>query len=245
MNSLRVSCIAEKALLFLFTEQNLVPNELFLQLVKELALDRDYLSQAPVRLPPRVGAGAAVKSAVRRPCRRAPAPRLGCSGKPPVLSRVFGRVIYVHDAATNTNRETLGVYLVASDPDGMENLSAFYVINDDAQLFWKVDSGAWVISTAEGETWIGTTSLAMPGSAASPRANTAWCCRPAEGPRWRTPSRYPSARSPPRRRRYPTAVSRERPHPGVGRQRPVRDLGIRKGRQVRSAPPRRRPKHRR
>ena len=43
MNSLRVSCIAEKALLFLFTEQNLVPNDLFLRLVKELSLDREYL----------------------------------------------------------------------------------------------------------------------------------------------------------------------------------------------------------
>jgi len=43
MNSLRVSCIAEKALLFLFTEQNLVPNELFLQLVEELDMDLDYL----------------------------------------------------------------------------------------------------------------------------------------------------------------------------------------------------------
>jgi thymidine kinase len=43
MNSLRVSCIAEKALLFLFTEQNLVPNDLFLRLVGELRLDLDYL----------------------------------------------------------------------------------------------------------------------------------------------------------------------------------------------------------
>jgi hypothetical protein len=92
----------------------------------------------------------------------------GCSGKPPVLSRVFGRVIYVHDSASNTNTETLGVYLVASDPDGMENLSAFYVINDDAELFWKVDSGSWDTSPAEGETWIGTTSLAMPGTTPVP-----------------------------------------------------------------------------
>ena len=45
MNALRVSCIAEKALLFLFTEQNLVPNEMFLQLSKELELDRDYLAR--------------------------------------------------------------------------------------------------------------------------------------------------------------------------------------------------------
>jgi thymidine kinase len=43
MNALRVSCIAEKALLFLFTEQNLVPNELFRSLVADLGLDRDYL----------------------------------------------------------------------------------------------------------------------------------------------------------------------------------------------------------
>jgi len=92
----------------------------------------------------------------------------GCSGKPPVLSRVFGRVIYVHDSATNTDSETLGVFLVASDPDGMENLSAFFVINDDAELFWKVDSTSWVTSSAEGETWIGTTSLTMPGATPIP-----------------------------------------------------------------------------
>jgi hypothetical protein len=92
----------------------------------------------------------------------------GCSGKPPVLSRVFGRVIYVHDSVSNTSSETLGVFLVASDPDGLENLSAFYVINDEAQLFWKVDSASWVTSSAEGETWIGTTSLGMPGAAPVP-----------------------------------------------------------------------------
>lgn len=43
MNSLRVSCIAEKALLFLSTEQNLIPNDLFRKLVRDLRLDREYL----------------------------------------------------------------------------------------------------------------------------------------------------------------------------------------------------------
>jgi len=95
----------------------------------------------------------------------------GCSGKPPVLSRVYGRVIYTHDPATGANAETLGVFLVASDPDGVENLSAFYVINDDAELFWKVDSSAWVTSVAEGENWIGTASIAMPGATPFPRGD--------------------------------------------------------------------------
>jgi thymidine kinase len=45
MNSLRVSCIAERALLFLFTEQNIVSDSLFLCLVKELRMDIDYLQR--------------------------------------------------------------------------------------------------------------------------------------------------------------------------------------------------------
>jgi hypothetical protein len=92
----------------------------------------------------------------------------GCAGKPPVISRVYARVIYNRDVRTGLTSQTLGVFLVASDPDGVENLSAFYVIDDDAELFWKVDRTAWVTSSAEGESWLGTTSLSMPGSAPLP-----------------------------------------------------------------------------
>jgi len=43
MSSLGVSCIAEKALLFLFAEQNLLANDIFRALVRDLCLDVDYL----------------------------------------------------------------------------------------------------------------------------------------------------------------------------------------------------------
>lgn len=92
----------------------------------------------------------------------------GCSNKPPVISRVYARVIYQHDTATDATSEGLSVFLVASDPNGIENLSSFYVICDTAELFWKVDSTSWVSSTAEGETWIGSNNLFMPGGAAVP-----------------------------------------------------------------------------
>jgi hypothetical protein len=92
----------------------------------------------------------------------------GCAGKPPVISRVYARAIYVRDAGSGVSSETLGVFLVANDPEGLENLSAFYVINDEAELFWKVESGSWATSTAEGESWIGSTSLSMPASARLP-----------------------------------------------------------------------------
>lgn len=91
-----------------------------------------------------------------------------CSSKPPSISRVYARVIYQHDVATGASSEGLSVFLVATDPDGLENLRSFYVINDESELFWQVDSTGWVTSTAEGETWIGSNSLRMPGTQAVP-----------------------------------------------------------------------------
>jgi hypothetical protein len=92
----------------------------------------------------------------------------GCSSKPPVISRTFGRVVYSWNVSANTKTETLGVWLVAADADGLEDLSAFYVINDEQELFWKVDKSAWATATAEGESWIGASALVMPGNGAVP-----------------------------------------------------------------------------
>ena len=88
----------------------------------------------------------------------------GCSGEPPVISRVFAQPVFVRDVQRKVTWARLGVFLVATDPDGQDDLSAFYVINDAAELFWKVESGAWVTTTAEGESWIGSNALAMPGA---------------------------------------------------------------------------------
>lgn len=44
MNSLKVPCIAEKALLYLYVEQNLVSTDLFIQIADELKLVKEYLS---------------------------------------------------------------------------------------------------------------------------------------------------------------------------------------------------------
>jgi hypothetical protein len=92
----------------------------------------------------------------------------GCTGEPPVISRVFAQPVFVRDLERNVTWARLGVFLVATDPDGQEDLSAFFVISDSAELFWKVESAAWVIATAEGESWIGSNTLAMPGAEPPP-----------------------------------------------------------------------------
>ena len=44
MNALSVPCLAEKALVYLFVEQNLVSRGQLRQLTESLRLDREYLS---------------------------------------------------------------------------------------------------------------------------------------------------------------------------------------------------------
>jgi len=45
MNSLKPGCLAEKALIYLFCEQNLIPEELLVRLVYELELDKTYMTK--------------------------------------------------------------------------------------------------------------------------------------------------------------------------------------------------------
>jgi thymidine kinase len=45
MQSLLPQCIAEKALIYLYAEQNLITEELLLRLVSELGLDREYIKK--------------------------------------------------------------------------------------------------------------------------------------------------------------------------------------------------------
>jgi len=45
MNALKVACVAEKALSFLYAEQNLVSRQQVIELINALELDRDYLER--------------------------------------------------------------------------------------------------------------------------------------------------------------------------------------------------------
>jgi thymidine kinase len=45
MNALKPGCLAEKALIYLFCEQNLLPEDLLVRLVYDLGLDRTYMTK--------------------------------------------------------------------------------------------------------------------------------------------------------------------------------------------------------
>jgi hypothetical protein len=92
----------------------------------------------------------------------------GCAGKPPAIARVNATITCTLEVPSGRAAESLGVFLVASDPDGLEDLAAFYVIHDEAELYWKVEKSQWTSATAEGEAWIGTNTLALPPGLPAP-----------------------------------------------------------------------------
>jgi hypothetical protein len=82
-----------------------------------------------------------------------------CTGKPPEIGLIDLKPIYVRNPATGAVDARMRLYLQASDPDGVEDLAAFYLIHDGKEIFWEVRGGAW---HSGGEGWIGTHSLALP-----------------------------------------------------------------------------------
>ncbi len=91
-----------------------------------------------------------------------------CTGKPPEILRTSTQRIIVRDLKNGSTYEKLSVFMVGADQDGPDDLDLFYVINDEAELFWSVDSKTWASSTADGETWIGTNGIRMPSGAPLP-----------------------------------------------------------------------------
>ena len=93
---------------------------------------------------------------------------VGCTGKPPEIGQVDLRPIYVQDPRTGAVGVRLRLYLQASDPDGNEDLTAFYLINDSSEIFWEVRNGAWQNG---GNGWIGTHSFVLPPGWRIPAGN--------------------------------------------------------------------------
>ncbi len=91
-----------------------------------------------------------------------------CTGKPPEIRRVFTQVNVVEDREQDITYESLSFFLQPYDPDGFEDLDELYLINDDRELFWKLDSESWQESGSGEERWIGSNGISMPDGRALP-----------------------------------------------------------------------------
>jgi len=90
-----------------------------------------------------------------------------CAGKPPEILRVLWQVTLVDDRELDARYTALSLFVKAGDPDGFDDLSELYLIDDAGQLFWRLESGSWQKS-GSGEPWIGSNGLRLPDGSPFP-----------------------------------------------------------------------------
>jgi len=93
---------------------------------------------------------------------------LGCTGEPPEIMQVFWQLNMVEDLEQNLTYQSLSLFVKPNDPDGFEDIEELYLINDEQELFWRLDVESWTQSGTEGEIWIGSNSLKMPDGSSFP-----------------------------------------------------------------------------
>ena len=93
---------------------------------------------------------------------------LSCTGEPPEIVRVFWQLNIFEDREQDLSYQTLSLFVKPNDPDGFEDIEDVYLINDEQELFWRLDAESWAQSGSDQEIWIGSNSLKMPDGASFP-----------------------------------------------------------------------------
>ena len=91
-----------------------------------------------------------------------------CTGEPPEIVRVFWRMNLVEQREQDLTYQSLSLFIKPNDPDGFEDIEEVFLINDEQELFWRLDGESWAQSGSEQEIWIGSNSLQMPDGASFP-----------------------------------------------------------------------------
>lgn len=91
-----------------------------------------------------------------------------CETAAPQAHELFWKRVVFEDLRLGRTYETLTVFARVSDDDGLQDLEALFVMNDQAQLFWRLTPEDWVIDRSGPGVWIGSTALAMPADEGVP-----------------------------------------------------------------------------
>ncbi len=96
---------------------------------------------------------------------------LACSPSKPAILQNFSQLNYTWDRSWDSAQETLTVFIHPENKDGLEQLDALYIVNDEAELYWTLGGETWTRIERPGETWLGANLLRLPGSKVLPRGN--------------------------------------------------------------------------
>jgi hypothetical protein len=91
-----------------------------------------------------------------------------CGGRPPRIAQLFYQRNLFKDRELGEIYEKISLFVLPDDPDGLEDLESLFLIHDEHELFWSLDSNTWQEPLLGGETWIGSNAIVMPDGSELP-----------------------------------------------------------------------------
>jgi len=94
-----------------------------------------------------------------------------CTGSPPGIINTDWMLVYTDDLVLGAVYEELNFYVQVQDRDGDNDLTEIYLIRNDLNWSWKIDSSNWVSYDQDGEHWLGANGLSIGTGGNIPRGD--------------------------------------------------------------------------
>jgi len=89
-----------------------------------------------------------------------------CSDTPPEIIQYYTQPNLLRDETSGEVFHQFSVFLHLEDEDGTDDIESIFLIHDEEELFWELNSENWTTVTTDSETWIGSNGIAFPGGLA-------------------------------------------------------------------------------
>ncbi len=84
-----------------------------------------------------------------------------CSGSVPEIGQLAWQINFIQKEEESSSYVELSVFTMVSDEDGITDIDKIYIINDEAELFWVLDSSNWKMKVNSNGNWLGSNSIRM------------------------------------------------------------------------------------
>jgi len=86
---------------------------------------------------------------------------VSCSGSVPEIGQLVWQINFIQKGEESSSYMELSVFTMVNDEDGISDIDKIYIINDEAELFWVLDSNSWEMKVISSGTWLGSNSIRM------------------------------------------------------------------------------------
>ncbi len=84
-----------------------------------------------------------------------------CSGSVPNITQLVWQINFIQKAEGGSHYMKLSVFTMINDEDGITDIDKIYIITDEAELFWVLDSTSWSMKVISGSNWLGSNNIRM------------------------------------------------------------------------------------